>query len=311
MNIESFLDPQESLLVEQPESSIDLVKIKTLLEKSSTNWQVEKKELFGPDGEPTDLFGIFRQDTKECFGAVKSKYVPTQNWEIVELLLEAGDKVKINAERGGLLDGGRKVYYQFKLEPVRIANSDNLRYLTGLSSHDGSVGIGFGTTNVTVVCQNTFYRALSDVSKVKHTMSSREKLNQIVASLQISLQTEYKLIENLIEMSKMSIPSKLSDEAIMKLFGLTGEPLTASTRTKNVFEQVKDAIQIEQNTHGENAYALFSAVTRYTNHIKKYRSIDTKRSAIMLGASRNIVDQAYDWLYEGAKSERIEELILG
>lgn len=309
MNIEQFLDT-DAHIIEQNPQNVDFVKVHKLLEKSNTNWTVSKKELFGPEGQPTDLYGIFRDDTQECFGSVKSRYTPTQNREIVEMLLEAGERVNLVAERGGVLDGGRKIYYQFKLPEVQIANSQNLRYLTGLSSHDGSVGIGFGTTNVTVVCQNTFYMALSELSKVKHTAGSRERLNQIIASLQLSLQDEFKVIERLIEMSTLSIPTKLSDDAVMKLFGLTGEPETASTRTKNVFEKVKEAIQIEQNTHGENAYALFSAVTRYTNHIKNYRSLDTKRSAIMLGTSRAIVDQAYEWLYEGAKSQRIEELIL-
>lgn len=309
MNIEQFLDT-DAHTIEQPTPTVDFVKVHGLLEKSKTNWTVSKKELFGPEGQPTDLYGIFRDDTQECFGSVKSRYTPTQNREIVEMLLEAGERMKISAERGGSLDGGRKVYYQFGLEPVQIANSQNLRYLTGLSSHDGSVGIGFGTTNITVVCQNTFYRALSEVSKVKHTANSRDRLNHIIATLQISLQSEYKMIEQLIEMSKLSIPSKLSDDAVMALFGLNNEQEKVSTRTMNTFEKVKEAIQIEQNTHGENAYALFSAVTRYTNHIRNYRTIESKRSSIMLGNSRDLVDNAFDTLYMGAKTERIEDLIL-
>ena len=60
-----------------------------LLESSRTNWTVEKRGLVGPNGEPTPAYGVFRQDNNKCLGIVGAKYVPTQNEEILDMLLEA------------------------------------------------------------------------------------------------------------------------------------------------------------------------------------------------------------------------------
>jgi hypothetical protein len=161
-----------------------------LLNSSRTNWVVEKKALFGPDGEPTPAFGVFRTDNNRCLGIVGAKYVPTQNEEILDMLLEAAARVNISGERGGMLGEGQKVYYQFPLQDVKIGGSFNKRYLTALTSHDGSSPIGFGATNVTVVCANTFYMALRDSQRVRHTKNSHGRLSLIISQLQNSLNQE-------------------------------------------------------------------------------------------------------------------------
>lgn len=280
-----------------------------LLTDSQTNWTVSKKALFGPDGEETPVFGIFRDDTKKFLGSVGSKYTITQNAEIVEMLMEASERVNVPITRGGVVGNGAKVYYQFKLEKVRIGASDNLRYLTALTSHDGSTGIGLGTTNVTVVCQNTFYQAFNDMTRIKHTKTSKERLNTTILALKESIEREYMLIEKLVEMSKLSVPASMSDEFICGLFGLQYE-VEPHTKTRNIMSKVREAVNTEFNTHGETAYGLFNAVTRYTNHIVNYHSQDSKRQAIMFGSAKALVDRALPLIHEGAVNGNLKELVL-
>jgi phage/plasmid-like protein (TIGR03299 family) len=294
----------ESLMTQNPD---DLAS--RILKETNTDWTVSKRPLFGPDKEPTDVFGIFRDDTGNFLGSVKKKYQITQNFEILDMLLEAAANLNISVSRGGTLGNGAKVYYQLKLEKVRIGGSDNLRYLTALTSHDASTRMGFGTTNVTVVCQNTFYRALQEVTQIKHTATGKERIKALAVSLNESLISEYRMIEQLIEMSTLEVPTKLSDEFLGKLLGINVAD-EMPTRRKNIMSQVKEALHTELNTHGENAYALFNMVTRYTNHIVNYHNTESKRQAIMMGNAFRTVNHAMDVLYHGAKQGNLQELVM-
>ena len=141
----------------------------TILINSGTNWTVSKRALSDDSGNPSNVFGIYRDDNNLCLGTVSEKYEIFQNSEALDILIEAAQAVNIKTERGGLLDDGKKVYYQFPLEDVTIGGSNTKRFLTSLTSHDGSSPIGFGSTTVTVSCLNTFFRALKEtpVDQVK------------------------------------------------------------------------------------------------------------------------------------------------
>ena len=261
-----------------------------LLTASKTDWTVEKKPLFGPNGEPTNGYGIFRADNDRCLGLVGSKYTITQNHEVLDMLMDAAGSVNIPAVRGGCLGMGERVYYQFQLPEVTIAGSKNLRYLTGLTAHDGLTKIGFGATNVVVICQNTFFQALKDCEAVKHTPNHRERLAGIISSLRESMSAEEQVIERMIKMSTTNVPEKIDDDFLFEIIGGHLE----STRSTNRLNNLKAAMSTEYNAHGETAYGLFNAVTRFTNHMTTYKDIDSKRKALMFGSGARINQRAFD-----------------
>lgn len=277
-----------------------------LLIASKTDWTVSKRPLFGPEGEPTPGFGIFRDDTQSCLGLVGSKYTITQNSEVVEMLMDAAGSVNIPAVRGGSLGNGERIYYQFQLPKVQIGGSENLRYLTGLTAHDGLTKIGFGATNVVVICQNTFFQAFKDCEAVKHTPNHKEKLQGIIKSLRESMTAEEMMIERMVKLSTTTIPSKIEDDFLMNLIGGTED----SSRTRNRLNDLKAAMSTEYSTHGETAYGLFNAVTRFTNHMVKYKDIDTKRKALMFGAAARTNQNAFDLIEATFKSAPTAEIYI-
>lgn len=264
--------------------------IQELLVASKTDWTVEKKPLFGPDGEPTNGYGIFRSDNKKCLGLVGSKYTITQNHEILEMLMYAAGALNIPAVRGGTLGSGERIYYQFQLPEVTIGGSRNMRYLTGLTAHDGLTKIGFGATNVVVVCQNTFFQAFKDCEAVKHTPNHKEKLAGIIKSLRESISAEEFMVERMIKMSNVTVPTKITDDFLYEIIGGHME----STRSNNRLNDLRAAMSTEYNTHGETAYGLFNAVTRFTNHMTTYKDIDAKRKALMFGSGARINERAFE-----------------
>jgi len=267
--------------------------VEKILQQANADWTVSKHSLFGPEGQQTQGFGIFRDDTKECLGIVGSKYFPTQNREVAEVLYEAAGQQNLEISRAGMLGRGNKVYFQLGLPDVRIGGSDSKRFLTALTSHDGSAPIGFGTTNVVVVCTNTFYSALKDLERVRHTANSKARINVISNQLTSSIFQEEKLIETMILMSNTTVPSKISDEFLLNIIGGNEE----FARSKNRLNNFRAAMATEYNTHGETAYGLFNAVTRFTNHMLTYKDIEAKRNAIMSGIAFRTNQKGFDDIY--------------
>jgi mRNA-degrading endonuclease HigB of HigAB toxin-antitoxin module len=206
------------------------------------------------------------------------------------MLMDAAGAVNIPAVRGGALGMGERIYYQFQLPEVTIGGSKNLRYLTGLTAHDGLTKIGFGATNVVVICQNTFFQAFKDCEAVKHTPNHKERLAGIINSLRASMFAEEQNIQRMIQMSNTVVPSKIDDDFLFEIIGGHLE----STRSTNRLNDLKAAMSTEYAAHGESAYGLFNAVTRFTNHMTPYKDIDTKRKALMFGSGARINQRAFD-----------------
>ena len=265
-----------------------------LLTTSKTDWTVEKRPLFGPNGESTNGYGIFREDNDRCLGLVGSKYTITQNHEVLDMLMDAAGTLNIPAVRGGALGMGERIYYQFQLPEVTIGGSRNMRYLTGLTAHDGLTKIGFGATNVVVICQNTFFQAFKDCEAVKHTPNHKERLGGIIISLRESMSAEEHTIERMMKMSTTTVPEKIDDDFLFEIIGGHLE----STRSTNRLNDLKAAMSTEYAAHGDTAYGLFNAVTRFTNHMTTYKDIDAKRKALMFGSGARINQRAFD-LIEG------------
>lgn len=72
--------------------------VQEILTQAKADWTVTKHPLLGPEGQITPGFGIFRNDNQECLGVVGSKYTPTQNSHMAEVLMEAAGRNNVKIE---------------------------------------------------------------------------------------------------------------------------------------------------------------------------------------------------------------------
>jgi hypothetical protein len=99
------------------------------------------------------------------------------------------------------------------------------------------------------------------------------------------------MIERMIEMSNTSISREaITDDFLISIIGGDDE----TSRTKNRLSMVRAAMTPEFNTHGETAYAMFNAVTRYTNHMLNYKDVEAKRQSLMAGVAFKTNQKAFD-----------------
>lgn len=270
-----------------------------LLERTGLNWTVNKLPLYGPDGQRTSSYGIFRNDSNAHLGTVKSRYAPYQNYEMAETIIDACSEVGIQASKGGMFDGGCKVYLQAALPDVVIDRSPLKRFITSLNSHDGTSSIGFGSTSTNIICMNTFHMAYRDgaMTKFRHTESAAERIRQAVKAIKQTIDGDQRLMDSFSRMADV----KLTEDAaramlngiFKKGFGLDPKD-EVSTKRKKQLIKLNNSIEKELHDQGVTLWGFFNGITRYTNHVAAEESGKSKEKYVMDGAGYNLNLVAFD-----------------
>jgi phage/plasmid-like protein (TIGR03299 family) len=283
-----------------------------LLESTGTNWSVEKQPLLTNTGITTESFGIIRKDNNTCLGTVKGLYKPMQNSTLAQTLVEASAGIGTDF-RGGLLQAGRKVYYQIALPDHKVANDTIKRHITALNSHDGSSSIGFGTSNTVVVCQNTFWRAMKEVSHFRHTMSAAARIQAAAEDLKNAFQFDCKVMESFSRMAELTIQKPIFEKVISSLFKTEVQanvkPEDVGSRKRKQMTQFNEVLHSELASHGETLWGLFNAVTFWENHVavKEERKMDS----IYVGGGARQMNRTFDEIMAWVEEHTAEPVLVG
>lgn len=280
-----------------------------ILEGTNTNWLVNKLPLITAEGYQTESFGNFRSDNNDWLGTTKGRYEVMNNHTLVEQLVQATEMLDLSVTNGGMLKGGRKVYYQIELPEQYIGKSNVKRQITALNSHDGSTCIGFGSSSTVVVCQNTFHKSMKEVDKVLHTGNSLERIKALANRLKEAIVGDNKLMEVMQNMANVPLRDEMIERTIRKLFLVdTTEKLTnIPTRTKNNIESFADALDTEIKLEGATVWGLFNAVTRYTNHVAAPQK--DKENYLMNGAGAKMNNLAFNELMQYIEKNSYTDLV--
>jgi len=271
-----------------------------LLEKTNTNWTVSQQPLFTADGLATESVGIFKDDANgkpsKWFGTKSDKYVPMQNKDLAQTIVEAASGIG-EVFAGGILQEGKKVFYQIAIPEYKVGTDSIKRWITGLTSHDGSTSTGFGSTNQVVICQNTFYKAYADLAKFRHFSSAKDRLEFVKKQIQNTLLNDTSLMNAYERMNEL----KLEDHqttlkiALDKMFDFNASEQDASkisTRKQNQLNQFRSVLDSELKSHGDTVWGLFNAVTYFENHTRT--TSGNKLDRIMLGNSGRVMNSTFD-----------------
>jgi len=265
-----------------------------VLEATGLNWTVNKKPIFwGTEEYGSELikdnFAVVRSDNEGQLGIVGNQYQVLQNHEAVETIYKAGAEVfnkDLNIEHpwnnaetlgnygniaGGSLRGGEAIFVQLELPTEHIGKSDIKRFLTTTNHHNGQKALGFGTTNQVVCCANTFAIAHAELSKIRHTASMQERVNDAIIALRRVLQFETHQMEVFEKASKIPFENAHIRLVMEGLFGgakALDNP-NASTKLKNQVLEFGNDLNTSIEEQGETLWTLFNAVTRYTNHTSR------------------------------------------
>jgi len=165
------------------------------------------------------------------------------------------------------------------------------------------MSLALGSSNQVVCCANTFAIALKELPKIRHTASMQQKVDEMVKSIRKVLQFEDKQMEAFTMASGRAFEKKHIIDIVNAVFGdsLKKSAVDTSSRTKNQMLALSNDINTSIDEQGETLWALFNAVTRYTNHSSSSRDKDY---SLMFGNDAAINERAYKvmlgWLNESS-----------
>jgi hypothetical protein len=232
------------------------------------NWSVREENLFTESGIQVVKKAIIRNDNNAILNnAVGTDYVPYQNEELIELLERITRSTGLEVARSGYFGKGEKVFIQLKSENLTLGTDRVEGFVTGINSFDGSTSLGFGASNVTISCQNTFFAAYRNLDKVRHTKNMKLNIESILRELDIALVEEQSIFNAIKAMAEAPITEALKERVARKLFNIKPEFDLKSPElsTKKMSAYFVDS-RGELAEKGANLWGLFSGVTKYTTH---------------------------------------------
>jgi phage/plasmid-like protein (TIGR03299 family) len=246
----------------------------------------------------------YRADTLDIMGLVGNRYTLLQNRDAFSFLDSVIGEQGAHYVNAGSFRNGRKVYIQAVL-PDYLTFDDNgddkgEKYLTFITSHDGSTPIVVVFTPTRIVCQNTFLAAMHDMnntrSAIRHTMNLAIGLEDARQTLGI-LNSKFALLESLSrKLAKISFNDDVVKQLAIKS-GLVPSVADNSTRADNILSEV---VQLFHTGNGSSltsangtAWGGFNAVVEYVDHYRGKDAVKRAESSL-LGSGSVIKEKALE-----------------
>ncbi len=275
------------------------------LSLAGLNWNVLQSPVYFKNGDAMVVDNTmrvnYREDSKQSLGIVSDGYKVLQNrdaFQFLDSLIGVAEAMYVNA---GSFKDGRKVYLQAKLPGNIRFDQDGAdlgeKFLTFITSHDGSLPVSVMFTPVRIVCQNTLIQALHENTRktsVRHTLNMAMGLEEARATIGI-LNNQFTLLEDLSKkMAGVTFAEKDMAQLVSKA-GLIPAADAASTRAKNIIAEVTQSFLTGPGAKLPNArgtaWGAYNAVVDYVDHLRGSDAVKRAESSI-LGQGANVKEKA-------------------
>ena len=247
-------------------------RITELLDQTGLNWKVRTEGIQTESGIELPNIALVREDNNAVLGVHSNGYVPYQNDQLLELLDRVSNQTGLPIHKGGMFGDGAKVFIQLKSNNLTLGTDRVEGFVTGINSFDGSTSLGFGPSNVTISCQNTFWGAYRSLNaKVRHTKNMVVKIDDICRDIEGVLHEEKVMFDNIVKLSETRFDDLIKDRVTKTLFNIPREVNlndsdAISTVTQNKLSRFYIDLNGELQEKGDNLWGLFSGITKYTTH---------------------------------------------
>ena len=278
-----------------------------ILSENGLDFTISKRELFDANGNGSGYFGLYNDKLNKCINSVKEGYTISQNEEVVDLVLRGIEPFgsALSVSKAGSMNEGRKVYMQLGIEGhSKVANDIIKRYVTIIDSNDGSTSLSIGIGDLTMSCQNQFFKFYKQgQAKFRHSASLEHRIKEIPFLIETALASSLRQIEVYNQLADHSITRELADQMVKYLLGFdkvytsVADLSDKSTRSINKMDELYNCIEGEINDKGLNLWGLHSGVTKFTTHeLSAPKRENGKLETIMLGNGYNMNQKSLEFV---------------
>ena len=202
-------------------------RVREILVANGLDFAIEKAPMFAMDSNgnqvASEYFGLINTRTNEVINTVKEGYTVSQNEEVVELVMRGIEPFgnDISVTKGGSLNGGRKVFLQLAINGDGKVGHDTIKkFITIVDSNDGSTGLSVGIGDLTMSCQNQFFKFYkSGQSKFRHTASLERRIKEIPFLIETALSESLRQIEIYNQFASTQVSRDLAHKMVKHILG--------------------------------------------------------------------------------------------
>jgi phage/plasmid-like protein (TIGR03299 family) len=278
------------------------------LAQAGLDWEVSLRPTFvGVGGQQvkTTHKAVVRNDTEAILGVVGPRYHAVQNkaaFKAFEPFIESG---AITMESAGSLSGGQRLWMlgKINIDPADVVKDDPVfNYVLLSNSHDGSLALRLGFTNVRVVCCNMLHAGSahnqknSKLLRIRHTASAGEALEKIGETLNLAKRNFEATVSQYQAMAARGVRTGDLERFVQRVFkpeiveGGRWEDVRQdfhSVAVKNLVEKIEPLMEDETNTLPGvkgTVWSMYNAVTHFLTH-ERGRNENSRVNSLFFGDS--------------------------
>jgi phage/plasmid-like protein (TIGR03299 family) len=261
------------------------------------------------DGQIVD---IPRKRMRRIFSSKYEGFTPR---ELLEIVQEYGAQAGAAMASAGFIYDGTRFFGSMNMEPIVVdpngINDVIDRYVSGVTSFDGSSRTRVFTSWVRVVCNNTLKQATAAAENVissKHTRGAHLRMRNAAMDMAAAMHAEKHIVYQAEKLLLASDPQhKITHKVIDALLGelpeKDGRARTIAENKRDVFWEV---LQNDRNVGfcGLNGWSIWNAAVEYLDHHAQVNGAENSAEKATLRAQR-VLDGADD-----DKKQGLADLIL-
>lgn len=288
--------------------------INDILVKNGLNFTIEKIPLMGTyNGNQiiSPYFGLLNTQSNEIINTTKAGYTVSQNYDVIDMVLQGmnrfGDKLQVS--KAGSINGGRRVFVQLEIEGAAKVGDDTIKqYVTVIDSNDGSTGLSIGIGDVVMHCQNQFFKFYKNgEAKFRHTATITEKIKSIPKLIETALLESIQQVKVYNTFISTPLTEMLAHKMVKEVLGYdrlitsVSEQAKMTKRSIDIMETLYSNIETEKGIVGNNVWALFNGLTRFTTHHQSAPKRENgKIESMLVGSGYQKAITGFDYLYSNS-----------
>ena len=235
-----------------------------------------------------DKHVLFRSDTGAALGVVSDSYQIVQPQDVLNFFREWASQGGLTIESAGVLFGGRRYFATAKLSDAASIDGGRdsvVPYALLSTSADGSLATECRWTTVRTVCNNTLTMARKGAAVYKVSHRSVFRADDAKALVEAAHEEFGAFMQMARALANISVSSERAEHLTVQLLMKASEEATrASAGFGRIMGLVHGAGRGSNfaSAH-DTAWGWLNAVTEYTDHHARTRSIENRQASALWG----------------------------
>lgn len=235
-----------------------------------------------------DKHVLFRSDTGAALGVVSDSYQIVQPQDVLNFFREWASQGGLTIESAGVLFGGRRYFATAKLSDAASIDGGRdsvVPYALLSTSADGSLATECRWTTVRTVCNNTLTMARKGAAVYKVSHRSVFRADDAKALVEAAHEEFGAFIQMARALANISVSSERAEHLTVQLLMKASEEATRASagfgRIMGLFHGAGRGSNFA-SAH-DTAWGWLNAVTEYTDHHARTRSIENRQASALWG----------------------------